>query len=119
MTKQDQIDKANEAFHSAASDLGNALEFACSHESDGQTIEAFGKAVIIARRMIAADEQLHALGNAGYEDATIRTDQRLADTLRGAAERIVTSTGNHPKAIEIRGLIEELVRVELPGAPAI
>jgi hypothetical protein len=62
---------------------------------------------------------LHALSNAGYEDAAIRDDQRLADKLRGAAKGILAFTGNDPKAIEIRDLIEELVQVELPGASSI
>jgi hypothetical protein len=119
MSKQHRIDKADEAFHAAAGDLGDALDFARSEESEGEVIEAFGKAVIIARRLIAADEKLHALGNAGYEDAAIRADQRLADKLRGAADRLVTRTGNHPEATELRDLIEELVQVELPGASAI
>jgi hypothetical protein len=35
-------------------------------ESEGQTIEAFGKAVTIARRMIVAEDKLRELG-AGHE----------------------------------------------------
>jgi hypothetical protein len=66
-----------------------------------------------------ADEKLHALGNAGYEDAAIRADQRLAYTPRGAAVELSTLHGNRPKLIELRGLIEELVQVELPGASSI
>ena len=107
MTKQHRIDKADEAFHAAAADLGDALDFARSEESEGQVIEAFGKAVIIARRLIAADEKLHALSNAGYEDAAIRTYQRVADKLRGAANEAVLLFGNDPKLNELLGLIEE------------
>ena len=118
-SKQYRIDTADEAFHGVAGDLGEALDFARSMESEGQVIEAYGKAVMIARRLIAADEKLHALSNAGYEDAAIRNDQRLADTLRDAANEAVRRFGNDPKLIELRGLIEELVQVELPGASAI
>jgi hypothetical protein len=118
-SKQYRIDTADEAFHSVASDLGRVLDFARSMESEGQVIEAYGKAVMIARRLIAADEKLHALSNAGYEDAAIRADERLAYTLRGAAVELSTLHGNRPKLIELRGLIEELVQVELPGASAI
>jgi predicted nuclease with RNAse H fold len=70
-----------------AGDLGEALDFARSMESEGQVIEAYGKAVIVARRLIVADGKLHALSNAGYEDAAIRADQKIAYTLRGAIMR--------------------------------
>ena len=119
-SRQYRIDSADEAFHGVASDLGKALNFARSMESEGQVIEAYGKAVIFARRLIAADEKLHALSNAGYEDAAIRADQRLADKLRGAVVELSTlHCCNRPKLAELRGLIEELVQFELPGASAI
>jgi hypothetical protein len=118
-SKQYRIDTADEAFHGVASDLAQALDFARSMESEGQVIESYGKAVIIARRLIAADEKLHALSNAGYENAAIRNDQRLADTLRGAADGIVRRFGNDPKVIKLRVLVEELVQLELPGASSI
>jgi hypothetical protein len=118
-SKQYRIDTADEAFHSVASDLGEALDIARSMESEGQVIGAYGRAVIIARRLIAADKKLHALSNAGYENAAIRNDQRLADTLRGAADGIVRRFGNDPKVIKLRVLVEELVQLELPGASSI
>ena len=118
-SKQYRIDTADEAFHGVAGDLGEALDFARSMESEGQVIVAYGKAVMIARRLIAADEKLHALSNAGYENTAIRADERLASTLRGAAVELSTLHGNRPKLIELRGLIEELVQVELPGASSI
>jgi hypothetical protein len=120
MSKKDRIDKADKAFHAAAFDLGDALDFARSKKSKERKIDAFGKAVMSARRLIAADEKLHALSNAGYEDAAIRTDQRLADAFRGVADELAALEGsNDPKVIKLRGLVEELVQVELPGASAI
>lgn len=106
-SKQYRTDTADEAFHGVAGDLSEALDFARSMESEGQVIEAYGKAVIIARRLIAADEKLHALSNAGYEDAAIRTYQRVADRRRGAANEAVWLFGNDPKLNELVGLIEE------------
>lgn len=61
-TRQDQIDGLEEEFHNAVSELEAALAFAHSDDSEPDTIGAFGKAVTIARRMIAADDKLRELG---------------------------------------------------------
>jgi hypothetical protein len=68
-TKQDKIDSASEDFHNAAAELFDVLKFARSMKSEGFVIEAFGRAVAIARKVIAADERLEALTtNTNYYD---------------------------------------------------
>jgi hypothetical protein len=57
---------ADEKFLGIASELFAALAFAHSDKSDGETVEAFGKAVAIARRFVAAADVLRKQGQ-GYE----------------------------------------------------
>jgi predicted MPP superfamily phosphohydrolase len=63
-TRERQIDFLDLEFHDYASELMDALAFAHSMESEGRIIDSFGKAVTIARRMIAADDKLAELGAA-------------------------------------------------------
>ena len=62
--RERQFDRLDEKFHKHASDLADALAFAHSMKSEGRIIESFGKAVTIARRMIATDDKLRELGAA-------------------------------------------------------
>jgi hypothetical protein len=81
VAKQNKIDEQDTLFHNAAWELGEALKFARSMKSDGQTIEAYGTVVMKARALVAADAKLHRLGQ-GYE-ATVRlpyTQERVRKT---------------------------------------
>lgn len=67
MTTQLQIDTLDELFHDTAGELHEALQFAYSKKSEGQTIEAFGKAVSIARRLVAVEDLAKQVGGDTYE----------------------------------------------------
>lgn len=62
-TKQQSIDAAEDEFHTAAAALLSALQYAHSPECpDNRVNAAFGRAVAVARKMIAADDKLQRLG---------------------------------------------------------
>jgi len=61
VTKDEKIDRLDLEFHKHASDLADALTFAHSPAAHGRQQEAFGKAVTLARRMIATDDKLRKL----------------------------------------------------------
>jgi hypothetical protein len=69
---QDEIDQKLEDFHNAAGAVLEALKFAHSMKSEGNTIEAFGKAVTLARQWVHTEEVLNLIdeGFASYGEQT-------------------------------------------------
>jgi hypothetical protein len=68
LTEQRTIYDLDTVVHDIAYKLRKALAFYYSEESDGETIEALGEAVRLARELVAADEALRPF-NQDYEGA--------------------------------------------------
>lgn len=59
--REARIDSLDQQFHDAAGELAEMLAYSESMRSEGHMSEAFGKAVVIARQMLAIDAELAKL----------------------------------------------------------
>jgi hypothetical protein len=72
--RQAEVDGLDADFFEAAGNVRDALAYAFSMASDGETTEAFGAAVTWARRMVTLDSMLQMYehpSNGGYGDFAI------------------------------------------------